>query len=338
MKVLVTGGCGYIGSHTIVDLVQNGYDVISVDNLSNSFANCLIGIEKITGRGIKNYAIDLCDEEALRQVFVQEKNISGVIHFAAKKYVNESVEQPLIYYKNNLGGLQNILACCLDFNVKHFVFSSSCSVYGNAQNLPVNETAPLAEAESPYAQTKVIGEQIIRDVAKANDLKTSLLRYFNPAGAHDSGYIGEKPKQEGLNIVPRITGTALGKYQDFKIFGSDYPTKDGTCVRDYIHVSDIAHAHTLALNWLFSQVNKPLCEVFNLGSGNGVSVLEMVKAFEKANELRLNYMLEERREGDVVAIYADRTKAKAILNWEPKHSLEEMMKSAWEWDKKIHAV
>lgn len=333
-KILVTGACGYIGSHTLVDLIENDFEVISIDNFSNSYEDALAGVEKITGRKIKNYNVDLCDFLATKKVFEAEKNISGVIHFAAKKYVNESVEKPLEYYHNNLQSLINILQCCKEFNVENFVFSSSCSVYGNAEKLPVDENCPLAQPESPYANTKVIGEQIIKDFTSQSNFKATLLRYFNPTGAHLSGLIGEKPKQEPQNIVPRITGTALGKYNNFAICGNDYNTKDGTCVRDYIHVSDIAHAHTLAIQWLLNQEKKSLCEIFNLGTGTGISVLEMVEAFEKANNLKLNYSFEPRRIGDVVAIYADNTKAKNVLNWHCKHSLEQMMQTAWEWDNK----
>lgn len=333
-KILVTGACGYIGSHTLVDLIENGFEVVSIDNLSNSFEDALLGVEKITGKKVKNYKIDLCDLTATKKVFDLEQNISGIIHFAAMKYVNESVEKPLEYYHNNLQSLINILQCCKEFEVESFVFSSSCSVYGNAENLPVDENCPLAKAESPYANTKVIGEQIIQDFVIQNKLKVTLLRYFNPAGAHISGLLGEKPKHEPLNIVPRITGTAMGKYNNFGIAGNDYDTKDGTCVRDYIHVSDIAHAHTLAVKWLSEQKELSLCEIFNLGTGKGVSVLEMIHAFEKVNNLKLNYSFEPRRAGDVVAIYADNTKAKNTLNWQCQHSLEDMMKSAWVWDTK----
>ena len=334
MRILVTGGCGYIGSHTIVDLISHGYDIVSIDNLSNSFADSLDGIFEITGVRVKNYNIDLCDLDATKAVFESEKNIEGLIHFAAKKYVNESVEQPLSYYHNNLESLNNVLNCCEQYKVKHFVFSSSCSVYGNAVTLPVDENCPLAIPESPYAFTKVMGEQIIKDFVKVSKVKATLLRYFNPAGGHPSGLLGEKPKQSALNIVPRITGTVLGKYEHFGIAGADYPTTDGTCVRDYIHVSDIANAHTLALEWLAKQTGQGICEVFNLGTGNGVSVLEMVKAFESANKLKLNYTFEERRAGDVVAIYADNTKARTVLAWETQFDLKEMMRSAWEWDRK----
>lgn len=333
-KIIVTGGCGYIGSHTLVSLIESGFDVVSIDNLSNSYETALDGVYKITGKKVNNYNIDLCNKEATLNVFEQHKDAVGVIHFAAKKYVNESVEKPLLYYRNNIDSLANVLEACQKFGVNNFVFSSSCSVYGNAEKLPVDENCPLAKPESPYANTKVIGEQIVNDVVGVSDIKATLLRYFNPAGAHQSGCIGEKPRVQPQNIVPRITGTALGKYEKFSVAGTDYPTRDGTCIRDYIHVSDIANAHVQALNCLLNQQEQTEAEVFNLGTGNGVSVLEMIKAFEKANELKLNYTLEARRSGDVVAIYADNTKAKNILNWNPKITVEQMMKSAYEWDKK----
>ncbi|MCB9255711.1 MAG: UDP-glucose 4-epimerase GalE [Chitinophagales bacterium] len=334
-KILVTGAAGYIGSHTLVELIHNGYELVSIDNLSNSYASAFEGVKAITGVQVKNYLIDLCDLAALRKVFKEEEKIDGIIHFAAKKYVNESVKFPLLYYHNNLESLINVLQCCAEFEVPNLVFSSSCSVYGNAEHLPVDENCPLALPESPYAQTKVIGEQIIQDFVQVNRLKVSLLRYFNPAGAHSSGHLGERPKQEALNIVPRITGAAMGKLPVFQVAGHDYPTRDGTCIRDYIHVSDIAQAHTLALEWLIKQEDASLCEVFNLGTGEGHSVLEMINAFEKANQIQLNYSLEARRAGDVVAIYADNTKAKNVLHWQPRHSLEEMMRSAWEWEKNL---
>lgn len=333
-KIIVTGGCGYIGSHTLVSLIENDFEVISIDNLSNSYKTALDGIFKITGKKVQNYNIDLCDKEATFKVFEEHKDAIGVIHFAAKKYVNESVEKPLLYYTNNIDSLANVLDACQQFEINNFVFSSSCSVYGNAEKLPVDENCPLAKPESPYANTKVIGEQIVNDVVNISNIKASLLRYFNPAGAHKSGYIGENPRVQPQNIVPRITGTALGQYEKFSVAGADYPTRDGTCIRDYIHVSDIANAHVQALNWLINQQKLNKAEVFNLGTGNGVSVLEMITAFEKANSLKLNYTLEARRPGDVVAIYADNTKAKKILNWNPIATVEQMMKSAYEWDKK----
>lgn len=332
-KIIVTGGCGYIGSHTVVSLIENGFEVISIDNLSNSYETALDGVNKITGKKVNNYNIDLCNKEATLNVFKQHKDAIGVIHFAAKKYVNESVEKPLLYYSNNIDSLVNVLEACTKFEINNFVFSSSCSVYGNADKLPVDENCPLAKPESPYANTKVIGEQIVSDVVGISNVKATLLRYFNPAGAHDSGFIGENPKVLPQNIVPRITGTALGKFQNFSVAGTDYPTRDGTCIRDYIHVSDIAEAHVKALDWLVKQEKLEKAEVFNLGTGSGVSVLEMITAFEKANNIKLNSTLEERRLGDVVAIYANNSKAKEVLAWNPKHSVEQMMKSAYEWDK-----
>lgn len=331
-KILVTGGCGYIGSHTIVDLVENGFEVVSIDNFSNSKPNVLQGIEKTLGKKIENFNIDLCNKNELVEFFKKQTNIEGIIHFAALKYVNESVEQPLEYYANNLNSLLNLLFCCKEFNIQHFVFSSSCSVYGNVEKLPVDEFAPIAKVESPYANTKVVGEQIIQDFAKVFPLKTTLLRYFNPVGAHHKGFIGETPGSIPQNIVPRITGTALGKFENFAVAGTNYPTRDGSCIRDYIHVSDIAHAHTLALKWLFGQEND-LCEIFNLGSGNGTTVLELIKAFEQATHQKLNYTLGDRRDGDVVAVYANNQKAKTLLGWQTKYTLEEMMRSAFEWEK-----
>lgn len=334
MKILVTGGCGYIGSHTIVELLAKGYEIISIDNLSNSFASTLEGIQKITGKQVRNYSIDLCDLEATKSVFQKEGKIDGIIHFAAKKYVNESVEKPLLYYHNNIEGLLNVLNCCKKYQVNHFVFSSSCSVYGNASTLPVNEEVDLAKPESPYAHTKLIGEAIIQDFLKTHPLKASLLRYFNPIGTHESGLIGESAKQASPNLMPRIMGAALGQYEKFEIAGNDYPTKDGTCVRDYVHVVDIARAHVDALKYLLEKSDSHVCEIFNLGSGNGVSVLDLVQAFERVNQIKLNWSFSKRRAGDVIAIYADNNKAKQILGWEAKYSLDDMMRSAWEWEKK----
>jgi UDP-glucose 4-epimerase len=332
-KILVTGGCGYIGSHTIVDLAENGFEVVSIDNFSNSKPFALEGIEKTLGKKIANHAIDLCNLAALEDFFNSHPDIEGIIHFAAFKYVNESVEKPLEYYSNNLNSLMNLLYCCEKYNVKHFVFSSSCSVYGNVTQLPVDENAPLAKAESPYANTKVVGEQIIQDFCKTHTFKTTLLRYFNPVGAHPAGYIGETPGGAPQNIVPRITSTALGKFDKFVVAGSDYNTRDGSCIRDYIHVCDIAHAHTLALQWLFQQTDDK-CEIFNLGSGSGTTVLELIEAFEKANRLKLNYSLGSRRPGDVEAIYANNTKAHLQLGWQTRYTLTDMMRSAYEWEKK----
>lgn len=330
-KILVTGGAGYIGSHTIIDLLENNYSVISIDNFSNSYPITFERIKEISNKSIENYNIDLCDLKKLRKVFLEHNDISGIIHFAALKYINESVEEPINYYRNNMLSLFNLLDCCKEFNIENFVFSSSCSVYGNAEKLPVDENSPLCISESPYAETKVMAERVLQDFTKVNPLKVALLRYFNPIGAHESGLIGENPKVTPQNVVPRLTGTVLGEFKEFKVFGTDYDTKDGSCVRDYIHVSDIANGHTLALDWL-SKKGKQGCEIYNMGSGNGVSVLELIKAFEIGSKQKLNYILTDRRPGDVVAVYANNNKAKSELGWKPKYSLKDMMKTAWVWE------
>lgn len=330
-KILITGGAGYIGSHTIVDLLENDFEIISIDNFSNSYPSALENLKKLTGKKIINYNLDLTNLSELKKVFEKHQDISGIIHFAAFKYINESVEDPIKYYRNNMNSLYNLLDCCKEYNISNFVFSSSCSVYGNAEKLPVDENTPLCISESPYAETKVMAERVLEDFAKVNRIKVSLLRYFNPIGAHKSGLIGENPKGMPENVMPRITGTVLGEFEEFKVFGNDYNTKDGTCVRDYIHVSDIAHGHTLALNWLFEKA-KNGCEIFNMGSGTGVTVLELIKAFEKGSGQKLNYTLTDRRPGDVIAIYANNNKAKTVLNWNPKFNTEEMMESAWLWE------
>lgn len=332
MKVLVTGGCGYIGSHTIVDLINNGFDVVSVDSNIRSSTLLLEGVEKITGKKIRNYKVDLCNLEDTHAVFHENRDIVGVIHFAALKTVPESVAEPLLYFHNNLTSLVNVLKCVREFNVPNMVFSSSCSVYGNAKDLPVVEETPLGEAQSPYARTKQMGEQIIEDYSRVNDTQSILLRYFNPVGAHPSALIGELPLGRPDNLVPVITQTAIGKIPKLTVFGHDYDTVDGSCVRDYIHVMDIANAHTKAMQYLIDQKNKDNCEVFNLGTGNGVSVLEAIKAFEKISGVKLNYELGPRRPGDVIAIYANNTRAKETLGWEPKIGIEDMMRTAWQWE------
>ncbi len=334
-KILVTGGCGYIGGHTIVDLIDHGFEVISMDDLSRGSLRMLHGIEKIAKRPIKNYRVNLCDLEDTQAVFNENPDIVGIIHFAAYKSVPESVEQPLRYYSNNLDSLVNILRCARESGVKHFVFSSSCSVYGNAKELPVEESAPLQEAESPYARTKQIGEAICRDVTKVNrDFNVMLLRYFNPVGAHPSAIIGEL-QEKPENLVPVITQTAIGKRAEMNVFGSDYPTRDGSCVRDYIHVMDIANAHTKALQYMIEGKNEERCEVFNLGTGEGVTVLELINAFEKVSGQKLNYKMGGRRAGDVVEVYANNNKAKERLGWETKFDLDQMMDTAWRWEQEI---
>lgn len=332
-KVLVTGGTGYIGSHTIVDLIDNGFEVISIDNLTNSNDNVLDGIEKITKVRVKNYRIDLVDLASLLQVFRENPDIEGIIHFAAFKLVGESVDKPLAYFRNNLIGLINLLTCMETFDVANLIFSSSCSVYGNAEELPVTEDTPFQEAESPYARTKQMGEQIIRDFAKVHpDHNTVLLRYFNPAGAHESAIIGEAPSNPATNLVPVITETAIGKRKSMTVFGADYDTRDGSCIRDYIHVMDLANAHTKALQFLLKGKNANNCEVFNLGIGEGVSVLEAIKAFEKVSGKKLNYEIGPRRPGDVIAIYANKERSEKELGWEPKRDIEAIMASAWAWE------
>ncbi len=334
-KVLVTGGTGYIGSHTIVDLLENGYEVISIDNFLNSDAKPLRGIRKITGRSVKNHPVDLCDLKKTRAVFEKNPGIDGVVHFAALKSVPQSVEEPLLYFRNNIESLLNLLECMGEFGVANLIFSSSCSVYGNAKELPVTEETPFEEAESPYARTKQIGEEILRDLCRfRSDFNTILLRYFNPAGAHPSALIGEDPRNVMTALVPVITETAAGRRDEMVIYGGDYPTRDGSCIRDFIHVMDLAHAHTKALDYLLEKKNRSNCEVFNLGSGAGVTVLEAVRAFEKANKLKFNWRVGPRREGDVEAIYADTTRATEQLGWRPERSIEEVMRSAWKWEKK----
>ena len=334
-KILVTGGCGYIGSHTIVDLVENGFDVISVDNNSRSSARILEGVEKITGKKVKNYKVDLCNFDDTFAIFQENEDIEAIIHFAAFKSVGESVEQPLIYFENNLVSLINLLKCVQEFHIPYFVFSSSCTVYGNPDVIPVTELTPPKPAESPYGYTKQMGEQIINEFSKANPAQCVLLRYFNPVGAHPSIHIGELPIGKPANLVPVITQTAIGKLPQVTVYGDDYPTRDGSCLRDFIHVCDIAHAHTLAVQYLMEGKTNKRCEVFNLGTGNGVTVLEAIKTFEKVTGEKLNYVIGPRRPGDVVAIYANNDYAKKQLNWETKYSLEDMLLTAWKWEQKL---
>jgi len=334
-KILVTGGCGYIGSHTLVNLIENGFEVISVDNNSRSNPRILEGVQKITGKKIKNYKVDLCNLDDSFAIFLENPDIIGIIHFAAFKSVGESVENPLMYFENNLLSLINLLKCVQEFNIPHFVFSSSCTVYGNPSEIPVTESTPPRPAESPYGYTKQMGEQIINEFSKSSDSRSILLRYFNPVGAHPSGLIGELPIGKPANLVPAITQTAIGKLPQMEVHCSDYPTRDGSCIRDYIHVCDIAHAHTLALQYMINGKIKKNCEVFNLGSGNGVTVLEAIRAFEKISGVSLNYIIGPRRPGDVVAIYANNDFAIQELGWTCQYNLEDMMSSAWRWEQKL---
>ena len=335
--ILVTGGSGYIGSHTMVELIAQSYDVVSIDNQSNSSIQAYENISKITGKQIQHYSIDICDKEVLELVF-KKHEFAGIIHFAAFKAVGESVEQPLKYYHNNICSLVTILELSKKYKVNNLIFSSSCSVYGNIDKLPVDENTPLPKAESPYAYTKQIGEVMIEDFCKVNaNYNAIALRYFNPVGAHESGYIGESPINKPNNLVPIITGTAIGKINHLTVYGNDYPTRDGTCIRDYIHVSDIAIAHVSAMNMLLTNKQTKNYDVINLGSGNGVTVLEMIDAFEKVSKQKLNFKIGDRRPGDVIAVYADNSKAQQLLNWKCKYDVEAMMETAWRWEKNIKA-
>jgi UDP-glucose 4-epimerase len=334
-KILVTGACGYIGSHTLVDLIENGYEVVSVDDNSRSSPAMLKGVEKITSTPIKNYKVDLCNFDDTFAIFEENQDIEGIIHFAAFKAVGESVEKPLMYFENNLTSLINLLRCVQEFKTPWFVFSSSCTVYGEPDTPIVTEESPLKPAASPYGATKQMGEQILTEFQKASETKVILLRYFNPVGAHPSALIGELPIGKPQNLVPAITQTAAGKLPKMTVYGSDYPTRDGSCVRDFIHVSDIAHAHTLAIKYLEEGKNENNREVFNLGTGNGVTVLEAIKSFEKVSGVKLNYEIGPRRPGDIIAIYANNDKAKNVLGWKPKYSIDEMMGTAWKWEQRL---
>jgi UDP-glucose 4-epimerase len=299
----------------------------------------LEGIEKICKTRIKNYRVNLCNYEETRAIFEENKEIEGVIHFAAYKAVGESVEQPLLYFSNNMESLINVMRCMEEFKIRHFVFSSSCTVYGNPDQIPVTEETPRKNAESPYGLTKQMGEQMIEAFAAANKVTNSvLLRYFNPAGAHPSALIGELPIGKPQNLTPVITQTAIGKIPELVVYGTDYPTRDGSCIRDYIHVCDLAHAHTLSLQFLMDEKNKTNCEVFNLGSGDGITVLESIRAFEQTTGIKLNYRVGDRRPGDVMAIFANKDKANKELGWQTRFSLEDIMQSAWKWEQRLREM
>jgi UDP-glucose 4-epimerase len=335
MKILVTGGLGFIGSHTVVELQNEGFDVIAIDNLSNSSLDVLDGIARITGKKPLFENIDLRDKLAVQSFFSKYQDVSGVIHFAASKAVGESVENPLLYYENNINSLVYLLQELQKKQESQFIFSSSCTVYGQAEKMPITEGAPIQTALSPYGNTKQIGEEIIIDVTKVSNINTVLLRYFNPIGAHPSAEIGELPLGIPQNLVPFITQTAIGLREKLSVFGNDYPTSDGTAIRDYIHVVDLAKAHVIALQRLLNKQNQEKVEIFNLGTGTGSSVLEVIAAFEKVSNQKLNYQIIGRREGDVIEAYANTDKANVVLGWKAQSSLEEALASAWKWEKKI---
>ena len=335
MKILVTGGLGFIGSHTVVALLNEGFEVVIIDNLSNSSIGVLEGITKITNQTPEFHKLDLRDKERVANFFEANQDIEGIIHFAASKAVGESVEKPLLYYENNINTLVFILQEMRRKELSNFIFSSSCTVYGQADELPITENAPVKQAESPYGNTKQIGEEIISDFAKTNEkFKAIALRYFNPIGAHPSAEIGELPIGTPQNLVPYITQTGAGIREELSVFGDDYPTEDGTCIRDYIHVMDLAEAHVVALQRLINNNNKKNYEVFNLGTGTGNSVLEVIKSFEKVADQKLPYKLVDRRPGDVISAYADTTKANSDLGWTARFNLEDALASAWKWQQK----
>ena len=330
MKVLVTGGLGFIGSHTVVELQQEGFEVVIIDNLSNSTIDVLDKITSITNIKPEYHHIDLRDKRAVK-TFFSNNTIDGVIHFAASKAVGESVQIPLEYYENNISSLVYLLQEMTANKIHNFIFSSSCTVYGQADELPITENAPIKPAESPYGNTKQIGEEIIKDTTKISDLKAIALRYFNPIGAHESAKIGELPIGVPQNLIPFVTQTAAGIREALSVYGNDYPTPDGTAVRDYIHVVDLAKAHIVALKRLLDNKNKAAFEVFNLGTGRGNSVLEVIQTFEKVTGKILNYKLVDRREGDITAAYADTTIANKELGWKAELSLDDALLSAWKW-------
>ena len=337
MKVLVTGGLGFIGSHTVVELQNEGFEVIIIDNLSNTSLSVLDGIKNITGKVPQYENLDLREKEKVQDFFIRHQDISGVIHFAASKAVGESVENPLLYYENNVNGLVYVLQQLQQKPKANFIFSSSCTVYGQAEKMPITEDAALQQAISPYGNTKAIGEEIITDTAKVTNINAILLRYFNPIGSHPSAEIGELPLGVPQNLVPFITQTGFGLRKELAVYGNDYPTPDGTAVRDYIHVVDLAKAHVIALQRLLNKKNKSKVETFNLGTGTGSSVLEVIHSFEKVSGKKLPYKIVGRREGDVTSAYANTNAANNVLGWKAQFTLDEAMASAWKWEQKVRS-
>jgi UDP-glucose 4-epimerase len=334
-KVIVTGGAGFIGSHTVVELLAAGYEPVIVDDLRNSDERVLAGLTAITGRSVRWHRIDCNDAAAFDRVFAEEGAVHGVIHFAAYKAVGESVAEPLKYYHNNIGSLTVLLGLMRQHGVHQLVFSSSCTVYGQPEQLPVTETSPDRNASSPYGYTKVVCEQLLRDQSHADPtMKAVLLRYFNPIGAHPSGLIGELPIGVPNNLVPYVTQTAAGMREKLTVHGADYPTRDGSCVRDYIHVVDLARAHVMALDWMSAQ-EAPVHEVFNLGTGHGNTVLEVVNGFMEATGVNVRYTIGPRRPGDVESVYAETSKSRSVLGWSCQHDLKEALRDAWNWQQRL---
>lgn len=336
MKILVTGGLGFIGSHTVVELQQKGYEVVIIDNLSNSTLAVLDGIENITGTRPFFEQLELRDKSAVFSFFEVHQNITGVIHFAASKAVGESVSNPLLYYENNINTLVYVLQALEKHQIPNFIFSSSCTVYGQADEMPITENAPVKKAESPYGNTKQVGEEIIQDTCNiSQQLKAIALRYFNPIGAHSTAELGELPIGVPQNLVPYITQTGIGVRKELSVFGNDYPTIDGTCVRDYIHVVDLAKAHVIAIERLINNNNAANYETYNIGTGKGSTVLEVIQSFERVSNTSLNYSFAPRRTGDIIEAYADTQKATSDLDWKAESTLDEAMLSAWNWENKI---
>ena len=336
-KIIVTGGTGYIGSHTIIELIKSGeFEAVAVDSCIRSTPDTINRIEQITGVRVKHHAIDICDKKAFFNVLEQESPVAGIIHFAAFKSVPESVEHPLMYYRNNLGSLENVLEACESYHIPRLIFSSSASIYGDVKNLPVSEDTPIGIPFCAYAHTKQIGEQMIHFFADTHpELQSVILRYFNPVGGDMSGLNGELSPDKPNNLMPIVTQVAIGKMPQLTVFGTDYDTRDGSCIRDYIHVCDIANAHVKALQFLMDNKNGSNCETFNLGSGNGVSVLEIINAFEKVNQVKLNYTIGGRRAGDIPAIYSNSQRANNLLGWHCRYDINDMVKSAWKWEQHL---
>ena len=334
MKVIVTGGLGFIGSHTVYSLVQHGYEPIIIDNLCNSQLSVLTRLQELCNREIRFYNLDIRSDLDLEKVFLENKGIEAILHFAALKSVSESLEIPISYYETNISGLINICKLAEQFKIRKFIFSSSCTVYGQSKEISVKEVTPLQQPETPYGHSKLLGEQILEGISQNSYLRVVSLRYFNPIGAHPSGKIGELPNGTPQNLVPFVSQTAVGKREVLKIFGSDYPTKDGTAIRDYIHVMDLAEAHVQSIEY---QNNNPQIkyDTFNIGTGKGTTVLELVETFQNVNEVKVTHELVGRRMGDITAIYADATKANTVLKWNAKRSLADALRDVWNWEKNL---